>query len=144
MISAFTCRTIGCIVRLYWKAKSLTWRCKFARWQLISYTVFTLSSQTNRCKQTMKTLISCSILWDLIRAYSVCHLLSTCKSLPLSGQIYQRTNWYFSYSSQKIGDDILCKLSSQETIFRKYQSIFSGKIRKVFQSFFLWNFYTPC
>ena len=35
---------------------------------------------------------------------------------------------YFACFSKKIGFDISCKLSPQETICMKYQSLFSGKI----------------
>ena len=37
---------------------------------------------------------------------------------------------FFSYFSKKIGFDILCKLSPQETICMKCQSLFSGNNKK--------------
>ena len=37
---------------------------------------------------------------------------------------------YFSYFFQKIGFDSSCKLSPGETICIKFQSLFSGKMRK--------------
>ena len=37
---------------------------------------------------------------------------------------------YLSYASRKIGPDISCKSSPQETICMKRQSLFSGKNKK--------------
>ena len=37
---------------------------------------------------------------------------------------------YFSYFSQKLGFDILCKFSPYKTICMKYQILFSGKNKK--------------
>ena len=40
--------------------------------------------------------------------------------------------YLFSYFPHNIGFDISCKLSPKETICMKCQSLFSGKIRKIF------------
>ena len=51
---------------------------------------------------------------------------------------------FFFLFAQKIGFDILCKLSPEETICIKHQSLFSGKIRIVLQNVICWKFYPVC
>ena len=49
-------------------------------------------------------------------------------TLSILGKIFNRLILkYFSYLSQKIGIDISCKLSPEEIICMKGQSLFSGK-----------------
>ena len=49
--------------------------------------------------------------------------------LRMLGKISADDNWkyFFSYFSLKIGSDISCKLSAEETICIKCQHLFSGK-----------------
>ena len=53
----------------------------------------------------------------------------TLLTLSLVGQIQQFTIWshFFSYFSKKTGFDISCKLSTEETVYTKCQSLFSPK-----------------
>ena len=52
-------------------------------------------------------------------------------TIPHSGLIQQMTDlWHFSCFSGKIGSDNSCKLSPQETICMKYQSLFSWETKK--------------
>ena len=58
--------------------------------------------------------------------------------LSMLGKISANGNLkYFSYFSQKIGFDISCKLSPEETICMKHQSLFSGKNKKISSIFLL-------
>ena len=79
-----------------------------------------------------------------LNGYSIGWVLTSKKSAPCENSIFlinfttllsrwqQMTNWYISYFFQKIGF-VLWKLSPQEVICMKCQSLFSGKkkIRKI-------------
>ena len=80
-----------------------------------------------------KLLYEWQIEYSLIRSSVLIWVYTACPgiSVPLSGHIQQTTNWwYFSYSSQKTGFDISCKLSPLETVCMKCQNLFSGKNKK--------------
>ena len=55
--------------------------------------------------------------------------------------VWHRFYCTFFFVSKKIGFDISCKLSLDETICMKCQSCFLGKIRKIFQNAICWNFF---
>ena len=76
-----------------------------------------------RCTGWSESLVEAHI-WRYILSlgHSYMLTLSTLAKFSASDKLK-----YFSYSSQKTGFDISCKLSPMETICMKYQSLFSGK-----------------
>ena len=69
----------------------------------------------------------------------------------LNGALTFATLWFnsaddklmivFLFFSKKIGFDISCKLSPQETICKKYQNLLSGKNKKYIFNVVCWKFY---
>ena len=95
------------------------------------------------CHLFFLSLINCiclSYLWcwelDVDLIISVPEFIYfTRKQAPSLGLRMQRNFfsrfWYFFFQfSKKIGFDIICKLSSKETICMKHQGLFPGKIKK--------------
>ena len=81
--------------------------------------------------------------WETIPQYtSIPFFCSTSSNNPYhtTGKFSRRKIDIFSYFSQKIGFDISCKLSPEETICMKWQSQFSGKNEKKFQNVVCCNF----
>ena len=57
----------------------------------------------------------------------------------------QQIDDIFIYFLKKISFEISCKLSPQETICVKYQSLFAGiNKKKIFQNVIYWNYNLAC
>ena len=113
---------------------SILFRCKNALFRAMHLPVLNFQQvhfTTRWCVE--KLLYVWQTEYSLIRSSVLIWVYTACPgvSVPISGHIQQTTNWwYFSYSSQKTGFDISCKLSPLETICMKCQNMFFGENKK--------------
>ena len=80
---------------------------------------------------TVKTILTKNFFFFFF-FFCIIHLTKLSFTTLLANSTHNKLMILFLFS-QKTGFDILCKLSPMETICMKYQILFSGKIRKIFQ-----------